>query len=259
MGTNRIFPDPFARLQARTFPELALSAYLPAGASAEFDAGYHTVAFRELVHRSEPFLGDTELNALHREAPQLLGYLESAGLPPRVPLVVFSCGPAGFQRAYHLPDDVEAELRIASRLHLAPVRRQLQLHPPALVVVADKERVRLFTSILAEVEELTEKVGEPVGRHRQGGWSADVYQRREDQHARRNLEAVTDLLTRAGGDFFQRVFLAGPPEARAALRRLLPHDAARRVAGELRVPYYLGARDLAVRLAALLEEVDRQA
>lgn len=254
-----VFRDPFAALQARTFPELALSAYLPAGASAEFDAGYHAVAFRELAHRAEPLLGDSEVRALHREVPQVMAYLEGSPPPPGVPLAVFSCWPERFQRAHHLPEDVEAELRIATRLHLAPVRRQLQLHPPALVVVADKERVRIFTSILAEVSELTERVGEPVGRHRQGGWSADIYQRRQDQHARRNLEAVPDLLSRVRGDFFKRVYLAGPPEARAAVRRLLPQEAARQVVGELRVPYYLGPRDLGDRLAALLGEVDRQA
>jgi hypothetical protein len=248
--------DPFADLQAMSFPALALSAYLAAGAGAAFDPGYHHAALKELARQTEAVLGEAELAALRRELPEALAYLDLLHPPPGLALGLFCCSPAGLLRLWRLPPEIETELRIGSRLHLAPVRRLLQLHPPALVVVADKERVRIFTSVLTEVEELAEEVGEPVDRHRQGGWSATSYQRREDLHARSNLKVAGELLSRADRNFFQRIYLAGPPEARAELRRLLPRDAARRVAGELHLPTYLATAELAHRLRELLSELE---
>lgn len=255
---NAPLGDPFADLQAMSFADLALSAYLAPGAGATFDARYHRTALKELAHRTETVLGDPELAALRRDLPDALAYLDQLRPPPGLALALFCCTPAGLFRVWRLPADIEAELRIGRRLHLAPIRRLLELHPPALIVVADKERARLFASLLDQVEELAEEEGEPVGRHRQGGWSATTYQRREDAHARANLQAVADLLSRADTDFYKRVYLAGPSEARAELLRLLPPDVARRVTGELRVPTYLASGELSERLRHLLSDHGRR-
>lgn len=53
--------DPFADLQAMSFPALALSACLAPGARAAFDASYHRPALKKLVHQTEEVLGDREL------------------------------------------------------------------------------------------------------------------------------------------------------------------------------------------------------
>jgi hypothetical protein len=95
-------------------------------------------------------------------------------------------------------------------------------------------------------------VGLPIRRHRQGGWSATALQRRQDEHARGNLAevaaAVCDLLERGG---YRRLILAGPPEARCALKGLLPTQALRLLAAEGSIPMYASGNELAARLRSL--------
>lgn len=130
---------------------------------------------------------------------------------------MFSCRSAGFFHLGRLPPEIDSELRNGPRLHLAPIRRILELHPPALVVVADKERLRLFISVLTEIHQVAEDEGAPVDRHRQGGWSAIARQRREDVRVHSNLAMTGELLSHVDQEFFRRIYLAGPPQARGEL------------------------------------------
>jgi hypothetical protein len=246
--------DDFSDLQARDFPKLALSAYLPAGGAAEGDARYHAAALRSLAREARARLGSAEEAALARELPEAVAHLEQTAPPAGRALALFSCGPAGLLRTFSLPEPVERELRVGPRLHLAPIRRQLAHHPPALVIVADKEKVEVFSALFDEVEELATLAGEEVKRHRQGGPSALAWQRREDQAAQRNLKAAVGSLERLRPGTAERLYVAGPPEARAELEELLRRSG-RHVTGELRLPLYLSPGETRRRIRDLLREV----
>jgi Bacterial archaeo-eukaryotic release factor family 10 len=240
--------DPFARLELSRFRAIALTAYMPGSGHLSSGWVYHARRFEELAHRTEPLLDGRALEALRRELPAIVAYLETAHVPARLSVAVFACETAGLLETWRLRDSVEAELRLAERLDLEPIRRQLEAHPPALVLVADKERARLFTMVLHHVEELTSWTGQEVHVQRQGGASALNWQHKQDEHARGNLEQAAGWLAHAESSFMRRLFLAGPPEARAQLRRILPAPWVDRVAGELHLPLYASAGEIANRL-----------
>ena len=147
---------------------------------------------------------------------------------------------------------------MADLLDLAPIRLQLFEHPPALAVVVDKRHARLYALVLDELTEVGHLEGLPIRRHKQGGWSAKALQRRQDEHARGNLNevaaAVSGLLERDG---YRRLILAGPPEARCALKGLLPAQALKLLAAEGSVPMYANGNELAARLRSLDHQPER--
>src|SRR5262249_36820025 len=117
-------------------------------------------------------------------------------------------------------------------------------------------RARLYALILDELTEVGHLEGLPIRRHKQGGWSATAFQRRQDEHARGNLSDVAGALTRLlERDGYRRLILAGPPEARCALKALLPASELGLLTAEGSIPMYASGNELAVRLRAL----DRQA
>jgi Bacterial archaeo-eukaryotic release factor family 10 len=244
-------------LEHRRFPQLAISAYLPT------DAGgghfYYRALLEDLARPLLPGLSPGEARAMARERARVETALEKHrfGSPA---VAVFSSAPSRFLRLWRLSESTAGRLTLAERLDLAPLRRQLLERPPSLAAVVDKREVRLFAVALDELRELGQLEGLPINHHRQGGWSAASYQRREDEHARWNLGQVARSLERLllrGG--YRRLILAGPPEARAQLRALLSAPARRLLVAEGTAPVHAGWNDLARRLRTLDERSRRPA
>lgn len=247
--------DALTELAALRFPELALSAYLPTDAGAGRE--YYATLLDDLARADLHKLSERERAALARELPAAVAALEKRRFAcPAV--AVFSCEPGGFTRLWRLVDPVPGRLAIAAVLDLAPVRLQLFEHPPALAAVVDKQQARLYALVLDEVTEVGQVEGLPIRRHKQGGWSATGLQRRQDGHARGNLQevaaTVSALLDREG---YGRLIVAGPPEARAALRDLLPAQALRLLTAEGSIPMYARGNELATRLRDLDRSAER--
>jgi peptide chain release factor subunit 1 len=122
------------------------------------------------------------------------------------------------------------------------------------VALIDRESVRLFAIEWGEIRAETESFGEEIKRHKQGGWAAARYQRREDNLALQNMKQAVELIEafcaqRSHG----RLILAGGNEALAQVRDLLPRAMQEMVIGELAADMQIGANDLreaALQLAA---------
>jgi hypothetical protein len=205
----------------------------------------------DLARADRHKLGQAELTALDRELPAVLAGLDKRRFASPA-VAVFSCRPGGFTRLWRLAEPLTGRIAVAEELDLAPIRLQLHRHPPALAAVVDKRQARLYALVLDELTEVARVDGVPIRRHKQGGWSAAALQRREDEHVRSNLvevaEAVAGLLERDG---YRRLILAGPTEARASLRELLPPQARSQVVAEGSLPMYATGNELAERLRGL--------
>jgi hypothetical protein len=242
-------------LEHRRFPQLALSAYLPTGTGGGHF--YYRALLEDLARPALPGLSPREATALARERARVEAALEKHRFySPAV--AVFSSAPSRFLRLWHLSGSTPGRLTLAERLDLAPLRHQLVERPPSLAAVVDKHEARLFAVTLDELRELGQLEGLPINHHKQGGWSAASFQRREHEHARWNLGQVARALVGLQRrDGYRRLILAGPPEARAQLRALLPASARRFLVAEGTAPLHAAWNDLAHRLRTLDERSRR--
>jgi Bacterial archaeo-eukaryotic release factor family 10 len=210
----------------------AVSVYLPARAEG-FDMRYYDIELGQLRRRYEDRLDKEEREIMERELLRLrehLGVVKPAGCPA---LAGFGDEPVGLLELVKLPMETEARLEVGPLL-VAPIERQLERFPPALVAVVDKEHAKLFAAILDEVYPLEQVRGVEVKRNKAGGTSAPSNQRKADNRTKANLERVIDVIgheVRSGG--YVRIFVAGPEEARAELERLMPPPLKRLLAGHL--------------------------
>lgn len=209
-----------------------LSLYLPVR-SGGFDAAHYELQLNHLESRYRDRLGEDEAELMHSELTRLRAHLQLVRPAACPALAAFSNESARLLALIRLPAAVEARIEVGPPL-LEPLELMLMSHPPALVVVVDKEEARIFASVLGEVVALGHLTGREVRHSRQGGTSAGSNQRKADNRARANLKLVVVMLEkqvrRAG---FGRLFVAGPDEARAELLRDLPSSLLELVAGEL--------------------------
>jgi hypothetical protein len=208
-----------------------LSLYLPVRAEG-FESEYYKLLLNHLTARYEGRLDKKDEALLRSELGRLRTHLDlvrPAGVPA---IAAFSREPARLLTLIRLPESVEARLEIGPPL-LEPLELILRRHPPALVVVVDKEEARIFASVLGEVVPLEHLTGQEV-RHSRGGTSAASNQRKADNRTRANLKRAVEAVEKrveAGG--FERLLVAGPEEARAGLVRALPKALAALVGGHL--------------------------
>jgi hypothetical protein len=210
----------------------ALSVYLPVRAEG-FDMRQYDIELGQLRRRYKDRLDDEEQEIMERELRRLSEHLEvvkPAGCPA---LAGFGDEPVGLLELVKLPMETEARLEVGPLL-LAPIERQLERFPPALIAVVDKEHAKLFAAVLDEVYPLEQLHGVEVRRNKAGGTSAPSNQRKADNRTKSNLERVIDVIgheVQSGA--YRRIFVAGPEEARTELERLMPPPLKRMLAGHL--------------------------
>jgi hypothetical protein len=216
----------------RRASDRALSVYMPARAEG-FDLRHYDIEIGQLRRRYSDRLDDEEREIMERELLRLREHLvivKPAGCPA---IAGFADEPAGLLELVTLPLETEARLEVGPLL-LAPIERQLEGFPPALIAVADKEEGKLFAAILDAVYPLADVKGVQVKHQKAGGTSALSNQRKADNRTKANLERVILAIEREvkTGEY-GRLFVAGPQEARAKLERLMPPALKRLLAGHL--------------------------
>ena len=207
-----------------------LSVYLDVDPPSQVRRSYRIV-FEDMVKDAREKLEGPARRELEAEAARVQEWLESRDPHGRA-LAMFSCAPRKFWEAHELHVGIENHLAFEPKADVAPLWGLLDEHERYAVALVDKERARLFTVFLGEIEE-SESLKEDftVGKHDQGGISQARYQRHHDTHVhwhlKRVVEHLSDLLRRRR---FDRLILAGPEEATSELRRLLPRALAQRLA-----------------------------
>lgn len=210
----------------------ALSVYLPMRAEG-FDARHYDLVIAHMVRRYRDRLGDEDRGVMEREIARIRAELELVRPSGSPGLAAFADEQAGLLELIRLPVETEARLEVGPLL-LAPIERLMERFPPALIAVVDKEEARVFGAILGEVFPLDHLVGKDVKHHKAGGSSASSNQRKAENRAKANLTQFVSAIQRemrAGS--YQRIYVAGPDEARAEFEKLLPVGLQRLIAGRL--------------------------
>src|SRR5882672_8442826 len=210
----------------------ALSIYLPAR-SGGYDARFYDIEFRDLLHRYRDRLSEKDQELMDYEMRRLrhhVAVVRPAGCPA---VAGFADEPHGVLELIKLRDETDERLEVGELL-LAPILRQLEHYPPALIAVVDKEQAKTFGAILDEIITLQHLNGTEVRHSRAGGTSASSSQRKAENKARANLEnAVKTVEREMATGAYMHLYIAGPDEARAVFERMLPERLKKAVAGHL--------------------------
>jgi hypothetical protein len=216
----------------RRASDRALSVYMPVRAEG-YDNRFYDIEIGKLKRRYKDRLDDEEREIMERELARLrehLAVVKPAGCPG---VAGFADEAASLLELVKLPAETESRLQVGPLL-LAPIERQLERFPPALIAVVDKEHAKLFAAILDDVHPIAELEGQEVRHSKAGGTSAPSNQRKADNRTRANLERVVERIQKQMlAVIYARLFVAGPQEARAELEHLLPEPLKQKVAGHL--------------------------
>jgi Bacterial archaeo-eukaryotic release factor family 10 len=230
--------EPLLKALHRFVPNLrrasdrGLSVYMPARAEG-FDLRHYDIEIGQLRRRYIDRLDDAEREIMERELMRLREHLVVVKPAGSRSIAGFADQPVGLLELVNLPLEVEARLEVGPLL-LAPIERQLERFPPALVVVVDKEEGKLFAAILDEVYPIAHVKGVEVKHSKAGGTSAPSNQRKADNRTKANMEMVLHAVDREvqTGEF-GRLFVGGTLEARAELERLMPPAVKKLMAGHV--------------------------
>jgi peptide chain release factor subunit 1 len=148
-------------------------------------------------------------------------------------LAVFCGSNDGLWAAWPLIDSVRDEVRIDTRLYLAPLARLVGRGDGALVIVVSREQGRFYGLRAGRLEEVTDLSDEQPRRHDQGGWSQARFQRHVDELAADHVRTVADeldkLVRRAHGSV--EVVVISPEETWAELSDMLSQPVRAALAG----------------------------
>jgi release factor family 10 len=212
----------------------AVSVYLPAR-SEGYDSRFYDIEFRDLEHHYRHRLSERDSALMEHELRRLrqsLSVVKPAGCPA---FAGFADEPAGLLELIRLRAPVEKRLEVGDLL-IAPILRQLEQFPPALIAVVDKEHGKTFGAILDALIPLKEVDGLEVRHSRAGGTSAPSNQRKAENRAKANLENVAKVVQREmASGAYMNIYIGGPEEARAQFERMLPEALKKSVARQFSV------------------------
>src|SRR5258708_4246737 len=199
----------------------ALTVYLTARSEGYY-ARFYDIELRDLEHRYRERLGNRDRVLMEHELRRFRQYLavvKPAGCPA---FAGFADEPAGLLRLIKLRAPVEKRLEVGDIL-IAPILRQLEQVPPALIAVVDKEHAKTFGAILDEIIPLQEMDGVEVRHTRAGGTSAPSNQRKAENRAKANLENAVKIVEREmASGAYMHLYIGGPEEARGTFERRDP-------------------------------------
>ena len=173
-------------------------------------------------------------------------------------LVLFACEPRGLWELFQLQVPSLSIARLADRPSVSQLAAILDEQERYGIVILDKERARLLSVYLGEVEDDIRIKSRYSGRTAAGGWSQSRYQRRrEGQLHAHVLKAVKALAREQRRRGFDRILVGGPDEARVALLGALPRGLRSRVAGTFACEVSASDRAVLTRTRNLMDAAER--
>lgn len=197
---------------------------------AAFDSLAHTA---KLAARQ---LGPDATEAVRHDLRRVRAWLNDLDRDDMRGLVVLACGDAGLFTTQLLAHPIADAVWVGDRPRLVEISQAADRAVEHLVVLVDRERLRMLTWVAGGLEQVAATTEPIVRRHDQGGWSAANIQRHADELARRHLERsarnVEVELRRHPGAV---LLLGGPADDLAVFETELDETAALRIAARVKV------------------------
>ena len=257
----RAIPLALKSLEERPVPPGGvLSAFVITSPNRVLGRGY-LLSYRNACKELQATLPPSELDAFHSVAARVERYLTDGFTPSAEGLALFASGP-DYLSAIPLPYPPTEHVAWGARAEIGPLVAALDEYERIGVALFDKERARLFTVFLGEIEEQQTIEDEVPGKQATGGWFALAqtrYARHHEEHVRRHVDrTIGALMSLQRAHPFDRLLLAGPDEALATLRHHLPRPLRARLGGTLTLELFASDADVVRAVRAAAERIERQ-
>jgi peptide chain release factor subunit 1 len=234
-----------------------LSAYLDLTPERQLRRAF-AIAFKAGVQQAREQLDERGREELARESERVETWLETAE-PHGKSVAVFTCEPRGLWETHFLPARVADAVTFQPVPHVEPLLEILDEYERYAVAVVDKERARLFTVFMGQIEQADALDDFVPGKHDQGGWSQANYQRHHEAHVLAHLKKVVEHLSKLlERNRFDRLVIGGPEEATSELRSLLTHDLADRLVAVLPIEGAAGDVEVLERTLKVERRIERE-
>ncbi len=241
-----------------------LSIYLDVDQSkaSNLKRGFETV-LHNLLREVERSVEEKAREELEQNRARVLRFMRSY-VPRKKSLVIFCDARSDFWWDRDLPILLPNVARFENAPYLRPLIEALDKHERYGVVLMDKEKARVFTVYLGEIEE-HEAVCDELPRRTMTTsmdrlWSQKNLQRHHDMHVHWHAARVAERLREFVDRYrFDRLVVGGTVEAVGELMRVLPKRLSERVAGTISLPITAPASEVLAEVIRLEEQVQRRA
>src|SRR5438132_3601242 len=176
-----------------------LSVYLDvdqsraANLKREFEA-----ALKARLRAIEQRLAESEREVFRADAARVQRFVGDYQ-PHAKTLVVFADDSAGFFWSGELRAPLATDVRWELTPYLRPLAEVLDEHERYGIVLVDKERARIFTVFLGEIDEEREAIAAAEVRHKKASgtdhWRSQMhFQRQDDMHVHWHVRQVAELM-----------------------------------------------------------------
>lgn len=227
----------------------AISLYLDARVDEHGKRNFMPFVRKQLGERAKSYeIRTPEREAFEADSSRIFAYLET-GIDPKVNgLAIFACSGANeyFQVGAFEAPFPRNRLFVSDRPHLYPLARVIDEYRHYAVVLADRNRARIFVFATGRAVQ-EESVDNVKTKHTSvGGWSQARYQRHEENYHVQHIKEVVDALNRiVTEEQIEQVILAGDEETILPLfREQMPKTLAEKVVDAVSLGVDTPAHDL---------------
>ncbi len=169
-------------------------------------------------------------------------------------LVIFACRAEGLWQVNPLKIPVENKLYVDWKPQVAPLIETLSSYEQLCVLVANKEKARIFKAYAGEISEQTGVFNQVLKHHEQGGWEQNKLQRRHELQVRNHLkEASEATLEFFKKGHFDKLVIGTADELWPELEKVMHPYLRERMVGRFSVDINASADDVLARVTAIEE------
>lgn len=247
-------------LQFKSDRHSVLSFYMGIGVFKAQRKAYEIEA-KDIMKKAvaEADLSGEDRKHVEEDAQRILNFIKMDFRGRAKGLAIFASKAAGLWQVFRLPVTVPDRCVVGDMPFVLPVLKIVDEGRRHCVVIADKEKARLFTVYLGEILERTEILDTVPGWHKQGGWAQARFQRHIEDHVNRHLKNVADTMFgfyKAEG--FGHVIIGGSQEVRMRLYRILHSYLQSIVAGYISVDVTSNINDILTAARKIEHDVEQR-
>lgn len=196
-----------------------------------------------------------------KSSKRIKDYLRLRLKPQVRGLAFFVCPKIDLWKIYEAPRAFVSQVVCDISPYTRPLIKLLDEFERYCVVVLDKEKARVFTVHLGEIEEYKDIFTYPKfpGKHDQGGWSQLRMQRHAEVHVRRLINSITkQIFSFFRKNNFDRLIIAGSKEVLPEFEKNLHPYLKKRLAGKFLTELFMPLRHFLDQSLKIEEQAERE-